>query len=95
MQQFFSNIYSFFRQRKWLLYSCFTAFILLSAFFASKLKFEEDISRILPKDPKVEKLNEVFQHSKFMDKLVVMVSLKDINAVAPDSLVLFADSFVQ
>ncbi|OJY95836.1 MAG: glycerol acyltransferase [Sphingobacteriales bacterium 40-81] len=95
MQQFFSNIYAFFRQRRWLLYSLFAAFILFSAFFARKLKFEEDISRILPKDPKVEKLNEVFQHSKFMDKLVVMVSLKDTNAVSPDSLILFADTFVE
>lgn len=95
MQQFFSNIYAFFAQRKWLLYSCFAAFIIVSAFFARKLKFEEDISRILPKDPRVEKLNEVFQHSKFMDKLVVMVSLKDTNAAAPDSLVLFADSLVE
>ncbi|MFT3750866.1 MAG: 1-acyl-sn-glycerol-3-phosphate acyltransferase [Agriterribacter sp.] len=95
MQQFFSNIYVFFSQRRWLLYSLFAAFILFSAFFARKLKFEEDISGILPKDPKVEKLNEVFQHSKFMDKLVVMVSLKDTNAVSPDSLILFADSFVE
>ncbi|MFT3945552.1 MAG: 1-acyl-sn-glycerol-3-phosphate acyltransferase [Agriterribacter sp.] len=95
MQQFFSKIYAFFRQRKWLLYSCFVAFILISAFFARKLKFEEDISRILPKDPKVEKLNEVFQHSKFMDRLVVMVSLKDTNAVAPDSLIFFTDAFIE
>lgn len=78
-----------------MLYTCFIAFIVISAFFAQRLKLEEDISRILPKDPKVEKLNEVFQHSKFMDKLVMMISLKDTNAVSPDSLILFSDSFVE
>lgn len=95
MQQFFSGIYDFFQQRKWLLYLCFAGLLILTSIFASRLKFEEDISRILPKDPKVEKLNEVFQHSKFMDKLVVMVSLKDSNATSPDSLILFSDELVQ
>ena len=56
---------------------------------------EEDIAKILPKDKKIEKLNEVFQNSKFLDKLVVTVSLKDTGLTAqPDSLVLFADAFV-
>lgn len=77
-----------------MVYTSFAIFLLITIFFAAKLKFEEDISRILPKDPRVEKLNEVFQHSKFMDKLVVMVSLKDTTAANPDSLILFSDSLV-
>ena len=55
------------------------------AFFASRIHFEEDISKILPHDKKIEKLNEVFQNSKFADKLVITVSLKDTAAVQPDS----------
>ena len=63
-------------------------------YFASQVKFEEDIAKILPKDKKIEKLNEVFQNSKFLDKLVVMVSLKDTLAEPqPDSLIAYADSF--
>ena len=89
MEQFFSGIYNFFQQRKWLLYISFVLLLAVTAFFASRLKFEEDISRILPRDPGVEKLNEVFRHSKFMDKLVVMVSLKDTLHTDPDSLILF------
>lgn len=95
MEQFFSGIYIFFKKRRWLLYTSFVAFIGITVFFAAKLTFEEDISRILPKDPKVEKLNEVFQHSKFMDKLVVMVSLKDTTASDPDSLIVFSDELVK
>lgn len=61
-----------------------------------QVKFEEDISKILPKDKKIEKLNEVFQNSKFMDKLAVTVSLKDTAATAePDSLVTYADELVE
>lgn len=61
-----------------------------------KLDYEEDISKILPKDKKIEKLNSVFQNSKFMDRLVITVSLKDSNAAAqPDSLIAFADVFVK
>ena len=94
MEQFFSGIYNFFQQRKWLLYISFVLLLAVTALFASRLKFEEDISRILPRDPGVEKLNEVFRHSKFMDKLVVMVSLKDTLHTDPDSLILFSDELV-
>ena len=75
---------------------CLLLIFLLAGWFAVQVKFEEDISKILPKDKKIEKLNEVFQNSKFMDKLVVTVSLKDTTAAAqPDSLVAYADAFVE
>ncbi len=93
MEKIFSGIYSYFQHRKWQVYVLFFMCLLTAAFFALKLKFEEDISKILPKDDKVEKLNEVFQHSKFMDKLVVMVSLKDTTVADPDRLIAFADEF--
>ena len=39
-------------------------------------------------------MNEVFQNSKFIDKLVIMISLKDSTAAAqPDSLTAFADEY--
>lgn len=94
MEKIFAGIYGYFQKRKWQLYLLFFVCLMASAFFAIQLKFEEDISKILPKDDKVEKLNHVFQHSKFMDKLVVMVSLKDTALTEPDSLVAFADDFV-
>ena len=94
MEKIFAAIYRYFQIRKWQLYLLFVVCLTASAFFAVQLKFEEDISKILPKDDKVEQLNHVFQHSKFMDKLVVMVSLKDTALTEPDSLVAFADDFV-
>lgn len=95
MGKFFIGIYDFFAKRRPVLFIVFAAIMAILAWFALQVKFEEDISKILPKDKKIEKLNQVFQNSKFMDKLVIMVSLKDTAAAEPDSLVTYADSFVQ
>lgn len=92
MGTFFISIYNFFNARKWLLW-LFTAFLFLSAgFFASKVKLEEDITRILPQDPKIDRLNQFLRNSKFADKLAVIISQKDSTATAnPDSLTLAAE----
>lgn len=47
---------------------------------------------IIPKDEKTEKFTQVFQNSKFADKLAIMVSLKDTVATNPDDLVSYADA---
>ncbi|HTE08596.1 MAG TPA: MMPL family transporter, partial [Flavitalea sp.] len=62
------------------------------AFLATRLKFEEDITAVLPKEKNIEKLNEIFQNSKFMDRLVLMVAPRDSTVDDPDQLVAFADS---
>jgi len=88
-------IYYFFVRYRLILAITFISSFLVLGFFASKVRFEEDISKILPRDKKVEKLNEVFQNSKFTDKLVLMVSLKDTSSIPqPDSLVAFANVFL-
>lgn len=94
MEKFFTGIYDYFKRHRIVLYAAFFISLLLFAFFAWRVKFVEDISAIIPKDKKTEKLNQVFQNSKFADKLIVTVSLKDSAAVQPDSLIAFADSFV-
>ncbi|WP_341835085.1 1-acyl-sn-glycerol-3-phosphate acyltransferase [Chitinophaga pollutisoli] len=68
---------------------------LSAAFFASKVKLEEDITRVLPQDPKIDRLNQFFQNSKFADKLAVIVSQRDTAAPAtPDSLTAVAEQLV-
>ncbi len=95
MEKIFISLYNYFEKRRLLFWITLTVSFLLAGFFAFKVKLEEDISKILPNDKKVEKLNEVFQHSKFLDKLVVTVSLKDSATQAqPDSLVAYADALV-
>src|ERR1700761_4634090 len=86
-------IYNYFAKSRGVFYLVFAATFLLITYFALQVKFEEDISKIIPQDKKIEKLNEIFQNSKFIDKLVVMVSLKDTTVQNPDSLVAYADVF--
>ncbi|MEP7141887.1 MAG: glycerol acyltransferase, partial [Ferruginibacter sp.] len=95
MAKVFTSFYRYFEKNRLVFFITFTLSFVLAGYFALQVKFEEDISKILPKDKKTDQLNQVFKNSKFIDKLVVTVSLKDSNAAAaPDSLVAFADPFV-
>ncbi len=63
MEKLFTRIYHYLRTHRPVLFiSLFTIFAVI-ALFASRIHFEEDISKVLPHDKKIEKLNEVF--SKF------------------------------
>ncbi len=95
MEKLFIAIYNYFEKRRPLFWVTLIGSFLLVGWLASHIKLEEDISKILPNDKKIEKLNQVFQQSKFLDKLVVTISLKDTSGIAqPDSLVEFANNFV-
>ncbi len=95
MAKVFIHIYRYFEKRRMVFFITLAVSFLLAGYFAMQLRFEEDISKILPRDKKIDQLNQVFANSKFLDKLVVTVSLKDSNARAePDSLVAFAEAFV-
>jgi 1-acyl-sn-glycerol-3-phosphate acyltransferase len=94
MQNFFSYIYNYFRKNPVIFYLLFLGSLAVTVFFASGVRFEEDISSILPKDKKIEKLTRVFNNSKFADRLVVTISSKETNNVgSADSLVAFAQVF--
>ncbi len=94
MAKFFTGLYRYFQKNRLVFFIVFALSFMLAGYFATRVKFEEDISKILPQDKKIDKLNEVFRNSKFMDKLVVTISLDDTLQAAPDSLTLFADEFV-
>jgi predicted RND superfamily exporter protein len=66
----------------------------LSIYFATQLKFEEDISKIIPSDEKTDKLNFIFNNSKFLEKLVVRISLRDSSMSNPEELMTACDSLV-
>jgi uncharacterized protein len=89
----FLYIYNYFAVNRKIFFVVFVGLFLLTGFFALKIKPEEDISKILPKDQQSEKLNELFQNARFADKLVVMVSMKDSNRKSPELLAAFSDSF--
>ncbi|MRG46036.1 MMPL family transporter [Chitinophaga sp. SYP-B3965] len=94
MGSFFISIYNFFNGRKWLLWLFTLCSFLISGLLASRIKLEEDITRILPQDKKIDQLQQFLLNAKFADKLVIMVSQKDTTLPGdPDSLVATAQAF--
>ncbi|HKZ37690.1 MAG TPA: hypothetical protein VJ184_08580, partial [Chryseolinea sp.] len=77
MATLFLTIYDFFIKQKFFFWIFFSLTIFLIGLGASRIKIEEDITKFFPDDPRVEKLNYVFQNSKFVERIVVMVSVKD------------------
>ena len=92
MTTLFIRLYDFFKGRLTLFWAVFSCCILLLGFTASRIQLEEDITKFFPDDERVQKLNYVFQNSKFVERIVVMVSVRDsASAPTPDSLVNFAE----
>ncbi len=48
-------------------------FVGYAGYLASKLRFTEDITKVLPQSEKIDNLNFVFSHAKFMDKVICMI----------------------
>lgn len=96
MENIFVRIYNYFENHRVFFWGLFILSFCFLAFVASKVVMEEDITKFLPKDEKIAKLNEVFNQSKMMDKIAILVSLKDTSATPqPDLLVAYADDLVQ
>ncbi len=95
MSIIFTYLYRILRKRRLIFFLLLIASILFVGFFASKTKLEEDITKMMPTDAKVERLNSIFKNSKFLDKLVLTISLADSTAkTEPEALIEFTDSLV-
>ncbi|MBR6002631.1 MAG: MMPL family transporter [Bacteroidales bacterium] len=70
MGKFFIWIYRFFTGRRWMLYGIAALTFAVFAFFASKLKFEEDLAKLLPSSGS-EDSGLVFNNLKIKDKVFV------------------------
>src|SRR6187402_1709318 len=92
MGAIFVTLYNFFEKHRLVYFLVLFLLIGTLSYLASGIQLEEDISKALPTDEKTEKLNDVFQNSKFLDKLAILVSVVDTTAPPePDSLVAFAE----
>lgn len=96
MHNFFIGLYNFIEKNK--LSSIAVSFLCLFVFgfFASKISFEEDITRIIPKSDKSDVTAKVLQQLKFSDKITVLLE-KDKNGSIDDlsdMATVFLDSIV-
>ena len=95
MELLFTYIYRFLKKRRVLFFILFLGTFSIVSYYASKIKLEEDITKMMPTDAKVARLNSIFKNSKFLDRLVVTVSSADSTVIPePDMLIGYTDSLI-
>jgi uncharacterized protein len=95
MGTFFYYIYKKIGKFPWLLLTGILILAGFSGYFATKLKFTEDISRVLPHSEKIDHLNFVLENARFMEKVIFNIHLRDSTQDPnPARLVDFANSLV-
>jgi len=93
MTRLFISLFHFFKDRKLLLGLLLLILFVASGLFISRLSFEEDITRIMPKDEELNRVSRVFHEFDFIDKLVITIS-SDEDEITPDELIEYADLLV-
>jgi len=92
MQHFFLAIYSFANRKKFLAVALLFAMLLGFALLASRLKFSEDITRLIPANDQSNITAKVMQQMNFSDKISVLITRE--NSGTPEELTQFADEFL-
>ncbi len=92
MNNIFFKLYNNLKDRK--LYAIGFLLLLFSIllYFATKLNFEEDISKIIPQSEKTKTLNKVLNNTNFSDKIVVNISTKEDGN--PADLITYAEEII-
>ena len=95
MSNFFILIHRFFLSHKVLFYLFLIGAILFIVVFASQILLEEDISGTVKDPSDSTRLNDVINHLKISDKLIVSISFSDSSKKAdPGKLALYAGCFL-
>jgi len=96
MGRLFLILYHHFNKHRPLFFTGVIVLFLIAVFLASKLNFEEDIIKFIPKDKKIDKFNYVMQNLNFKDKLIVCLSSQDSSSSSdPALLTAYADTTVE
>ena len=71
-----NRIYQYIATHKLATFSFFTAWALIAIYGLSQLRFEEDITKVLPQNDKTNLTSKVLKQLNFADKISVMVTAK-------------------
>lgn len=74
MHRYFYLLYLYFREYKLLAWTFSILILVISACFALQLKFEEDITRIIPKNEKTTVTSKILEQLNFSDKINVIIT---------------------
>jgi 1-acyl-sn-glycerol-3-phosphate acyltransferase len=72
MHHYFFEIHRFVNRNKWLSIGIAMLMLLVFGFFASKLKFEEDITKLIPVNGKSDVTAKILKQLNFADKVTVI-----------------------
>jgi uncharacterized protein len=93
MSTFFLFFYDLFSKRRLLFFLLLGATIGLIIYTALKIKLSEDISKVLPRNEKVDQYLQVVNQSAFADELVIYIGpANPADSVPPEQLMAFAAS---
>ncbi len=92
MQYFFWAIHSFAKRKKFLAVALLMGTLLLFGFFASKLQFSEDITRLIPTNDKSNITAKVLNQMNFSDKISIIITVK--NNSSSEDLSEYANQFL-
>ena len=81
MSAFFVKMYWLINKNKWLSVAVSLLMLLAFGYFASKITFEEDITRVIPKSEQGDITTKVVQQLKFSDKITVLISKSEDGTV--------------
>ncbi len=95
MSERFIQIYLFFRERRLLFYIFLCTTLITILFFATRIKFREDITDISGSDVNQVTFTNVVNHTRINDKLIIRLSLADTSSKAdPEKLIMYAKALV-
>ncbi len=90
MENFFLFLFGYFKSRRVLFFVIVAAILLIAALVASRISFEEDIAKMISGVDRKTEITTIFNRSKFLDKIIVNISLSDTSAPpAPEKLILY------
>lgn len=87
MQSLFTSIYDFFAKRRTLYWICFVSLFVLCILGASRIRFVNDINKMIPHDPSIEAMNDVLSKTKTGEQIIFSISFGDTALSFPDSLI--------
>ena len=75
MQDFFSIIYTYLNRRKLFSVIVFAVLLFILGYFATRIQFSEDITRLIPTNDKTNTTAKVLNQLNFADKITIKISV--------------------
>ena len=92
MTKFFIGIYDFLKDRKWLMYTLLIASTAVFAWFGMKVRYEENIAKLLPQAEEASEASLAFENLRVKDKIFIQVLPKEGNP-GTEALALMCEEF--